>query len=107
MRIILKEPGRDPRRMTIDGSLKTLQDLVGGYIEHIGFSRGVGILVNEEGKLLDLPPNFCLAGKDMLAGNVLFVGEEGEEFTDIPDEDADRILQLFSQLNHGVKGVMP
>ena len=94
MRVIVKEPGESPKRVTIDGSLESLQRLVGGYIEHISFTKTTGILVNEEGKLRKLAANIILP-EDILVGTVVFVGESGEEFVDVPDEEADVIMKAF------------
>lgn len=96
MRVIAKEPGKSPVQVTIDGSLQSLQRLVGGHIEHVRFTGDVGILVDEEGKLKGLAPNFFLPSiADELVGTVIFVGETGEEFTDVPDEAAQLILKAF------------
>ena len=94
MRVIVKEPGERPKRVTIDGSLESLQRLVGGYIEHINFTKTTGILVNEEGKLKKLAPNIILP-EDILVGTVIFVGESGEEFVDVPDQEAEVIMKAF------------
>ena len=37
--------------------LKTAQDFVGGYVEGISFPNGDYLIVNEEGKLMNLPLN--------------------------------------------------
>ena len=37
--------------------LKTAQDFVGGYVECITFPNGDVLIVNEEGKLMNLPLN--------------------------------------------------
>lgn len=96
MRVIVKEPAQSPVQITIDGSLESLQHLVGGHIEHVKFTDNIGILVDEEGKLKDLAPNFFLPSiRDELAGTVVFVGEAGEEFTDVPDEEARLIMRAF------------
>lgn len=98
MRIVIKEPAKVPRTMVIDGSLRTMQELVGGYIEHLPFCvLGVGMLMNEEGKLKDLPFNFRFYGDDIL-GTVIFVGEDGgEEFKDLSEEQRDSVIDLFSK----------
>ena len=94
MKVIVKEPGESPKMVTIDGSLESLQRLVGGYIEHVEFTKQTGILVNEEGKLRKLEPNIILP-EDMLVGTVVFVGESGEEFVDVPEREAEVILKAF------------
>ena len=96
MRVIVKEPAQCPVEMTVDGSLESLQRLVGGYIEHVEFTKKVGILVDEEGKLKGLAPNFFLpAIEDELVGTVVFVGEDGEEFVDVSENDAQLIMKAF------------
>ena len=93
MKVIFKEPGKDARRIVVDGSLKTFQDLVGGHIEHIGLSERLGILCDEEGKLKGYDPNFRLAAiNDWIVGNAIFVGEGGEDFTDIHEDDAETVM---------------
>ena len=99
MRILLKEPKQPLRSLVIDGSLKTLQDLVGGNIEPITLNGRTVLLVNEEGKLNGLEPNFFLAARnDMIVGTALFVGVKGEEFTDISAEDANTIGTFMTYL---------
>lgn len=96
MRVIVKEPAQSPVQITIDGSLESLQHLVGGYIEHVKFTDNIGILVDEEGKLKGLQTNFFLPSiRDELAGTVVFVGEDGEEFADVPERDAQLIMKAF------------
>lgn len=96
MNVIVKEPGESPKWVTIDGSLESLQRLVGGLIEHVRFTRDTGILVDEEGKLKGLAPNFFLPTvMDDLVGTVVFVGEAGEEFTDVPELEARTIMRAL------------
>ena len=96
MKIIFKAPGRVPEVRDIDGSLKTLQELVGGNIEPITLHNGMVILCDEEGKLRGKEPNIWLERiKDTLVGNVVFLGAEGEEFTDFPEEHLDAVLAIL------------
>jgi hypothetical protein len=68
----------------IDGKLKSLQSIVGGYLEEVG-SRDVTLFINEEGKFEDLPLNhlatvlwwvICphMAGQDILRGDAIVLG---------------------------------
>lgn len=58
MRVLLVEPEQNPRAVEIDGSLSSMQELVGGAIQATyPFSEEVALVCNEEGKLLNLPPN--------------------------------------------------
>ena len=47
MRVIFKEPGKEPRTMVIPNELKVLQDLVGGYIETLKIADNVVMIFNE------------------------------------------------------------
>ena len=66
--IVLVYPVGDlPFTKDIDGSLKSMQALVGGYIERVVLRDGIDLWCNEEGKLLNLPPN-QFYGDDMICG---------------------------------------
>ena len=58
MRVVLCEPGKLARVTYIQPGLKSMQRIVGGYIEpYYGFEEEVCIVCNEEGKIQGLPPN--------------------------------------------------
>ena len=96
MRVIFKEPGKEPRTMIIPNTLKMLQDLVGGYIETIRVSDRAILIMNEEGKLKGLEPNFFFGAiGDIIVGPVLIVGDGGEDFTDLPEDEAEEISRIL------------
>lgn len=58
MRILFVEPNAEPRAVEIDGSLASMQSLVGGLIEAVyPFSDSGALICNDEGKLIGLPQN--------------------------------------------------
>jgi len=83
IRVIIKEPGKAPREVTIRNDLKTLQELVGGRIEYYAVRADFGIICNEEGHLLHLPYNCACYGSGFV-GTIIAVGAEGEDFADCP-----------------------
>lgn len=89
MKVVIKRPGQDPERAEIENDLKTLQGIVGGYIEHVSiYKQGeewFGMICNEEGKLWSLEANFKLY-TDIIRGAVVFVGHDGEDFGDLPED---------------------
>lgn len=88
MRVIYKEPGKEPRTMVVPNELKVLQDLVGGYIETLKIADNVVMIFNEEGKLLDLAPNFFVGAiADVILGPVIIAGEDGDEFTSLSEDN--------------------
>jgi hypothetical protein len=99
IKVVIVEPQKPARVETISNTLQTLQGLVGGYIECVK-QRGFDIIINEEGKLEDLEPNFgILGGQDYIAGNAIFAGvdyNEGE-FQSLSDTQINRILGFFDE----------
>ena len=101
MLVIIKRPYEQPKRAEIDGSLKSLQDAVGGHIEHLGLgciAEGcpgrAGVLFDEEGKMKQKAPNFIFTN-DVIAGTAVFVGETEEDFTDLSEAQACFIEEMF------------
>jgi len=81
--IYIKEPGKELRRIEVENTLESLQELVGGYIEQVTVASDLAIICNEEGRLLGLPYNCESLGKAFV-GPILFVGVSGEDFADAP-----------------------
>ena len=58
MNVLLVEPNTDPRAIEINGSLASMQSLVGGLIQAVyPFADPVALICNDEGKLAGLPQN--------------------------------------------------
>lgn len=96
MRILFKEPGKDPRSMQIPNELGVMQQLVDGHIETLRVADNVVMIFNEEGKIRGLEPNFYIGAiGDVILGTVLFTGERGDEFCSLDDCDADLIDRIL------------
>ena len=101
--VLMVEPGKAPYQATIGADLKSLQQVVGGYIESIApYDDPVAIVCNEEGKLEQLPFNRGLRDEsgnlyDYIAGNFMIVGLGDEDFTSLPPEYIEKYSQLFAQ----------
>lgn len=80
MRILLVEPGKRPVLKEIDGSLKSMQEIVGGTIQVLyPFTEPVALICNDERKLLGLPLYRALRDSeghiyDVIAGTFSCVG---------------------------------
>jgi len=83
MKILMRAPGGRFEEVVIENSLEKLQNLVGGYIEIVRLAEDAALIVNEEGAFKGLNPNFRIGGQ-LLLGNVLLVGVDGDELTDSP-----------------------
>lgn len=85
IKVLIVEPGQEPRAARIDNTLEAMQAVVGGYIEtvHVGISPFV-IVCNEEGKLLGLPENRPFAN-DVILGTFFIVDTDGDEFASLDE----------------------
>lgn len=85
---LYKLPGKKPEARVIPNTLEALQELVGGYIEAITAPIGEGcvFIMNEEGKLRGMEPNFHYRG-DVFVGPVFICGRSGEDFSNLQLRD--------------------
>lgn len=99
MKVLMVEPGKSPYETEIEGGLESLQAAVGGDIQATyPFDDLVGLICNDEGKLLGMPLNRALYDDeghlyDIVAGNFLIVGLGEEDFTDLSPE----LMKKFSE----------
>ena len=91
--------------------LKTLQEIVEGYIETVptamagewSHEQGVGLtlIINEEGKLLGMPVNRLatdmayLFFNDVIVGNAILIGATDEGFIGLTKEAAENIVEKW------------
>lgn len=83
IRVIIKEPGRDPAETFLENSLEAFQGVVGGYIESCTLDPDWTVICNEEGRLYGLEDNCEILGVDFV-GAVVLVGVDGDSFTHFP-----------------------
>lgn len=84
---LVKYPGVDAVNCRVPNDLKSLQKLVGGYIETISIGQGVILICNEDGKYSGLLPNFYLPWNDLLVGLAIFVSSDDEgNFVSLSEE---------------------
>ena len=103
MRILVIEPERRPEVREIDGSLKTMQGIVGGYIQAIyPFDDPVALVANDDGKHLNLPANRGLRDKngkiyDIVVGTFFLCGAsvDCDHFTSLTPEQIERYQKRF------------
>ena len=101
IQVVLCEPRKKARIATINNTLASLQQIVGGYIEAVyPFDDPVAIICNEEGKINGLELNRALRDErgtvyDILAGTFLIVGLGEENFTSLTSEQREKYRNLF------------
>jgi hypothetical protein len=102
IKVIIVEPQKPARVEMIKNDLETLQTLVGGYIEYIK-EDGFDIIINEEGKLFELEPNFAIyGGQDYIVGTAVFAGVDYKkgESKSLTDKQIETILFAFGGREH-------
>ena len=101
MKILVVEPGKEPKIKEIDGNLESMQKIVGGYIEAIHpFDDPIALVCNDEGKINGLPPNRILIDKtgdilDIICGT-FFLCEAlptEENFTGLSDTEVRKYME--------------
>ena len=102
MNVLLVMPGEPPRAVEIDGSLKSMQKVVGGSIQAIyPFDEPVAVVCNEEAKLIGMEPNRALRSTktgeiyDIIAGPFFICGLGDDNFASITDHDAEVFSKMF------------
>lgn len=104
MTVLVVEVGRQPMVKEIDGSLRSMQEIVGGYIQPVyPWREEVALVCNEEGKINGLAlnrPLFDDRGQlvDIIAGTffICSVPIDSESFQSLTDEQIERYSRLFS-----------
>ncbi len=107
MRVLVIEPMKKPLVKDISPGLESLQNEVGGGIEVVyPFDDPVGIICNEEGKLLSLPLNRALYAAedadspleiyDVIAGTFLVAGLSDDDFCDLPPDMIEKYAHRFA-----------
>lgn len=103
MKVLVVEPGKKPCAQEIDSGLRSMQEVVGGYIQAVyPFEDDVAIVCNEEGKLMGLPPNRPLYDEDgrvydILVGTffVCACPPEAESFQSLTEEQIEKYAKIF------------
>lgn len=98
MNVLIIEPEKAPREAEIGSDLKTMQEIVGGYIEAIyPYDDPVALVCNEEGKLISLPLNRKIDDFDIIAGTFFICGLSEDSFTSLPPDLMEKYKDKFAQ----------
>ena len=101
MEVLLVEPGKEARMTEVGNDLRSLQSLVGGYIEATyPFDDPVALVCNDEGKIMQMSLNRALRGEDgkiydAIAGPFLICGLGEDDFCSLPKELQGKYMEKF------------
>ena len=104
--VIVIEPEKEPKVVEITDDLKSMQKLVGGWIEEyfpFETDQNIAIICNKEGILSGLPLNRAIRSEytneimEVIAGTFFFSFSPPEEdsFQSMPKEKKEKFLELF------------
>lgn len=96
MKILIVEPGKHPYEKEIEGTLKEMQEIVGGTIQAIyPFSDNVGIVSNDEVIILSLLFNRKIDEECYIFGTFFLCGLGLEDFTSLPENLMEKYRKRF------------
>ena len=103
MRVLVVKPEHRPEVREIEGSLKSMQEIVGGLIQPVyPFDDAVVLVCNDEGKLMNLPANRGLRDKDgqiydIVCGTFFLCGApaDSDHFASLTPEQIERYEEIF------------
>ena len=99
IRVLIVEPNIEPYQLKVDNTLKSLQHIVGGYIEVLQLEPNVDLICNEEGKMTTLPLN-RVTEYDVIAGTFLVAGQKDEEVISLSRKQIKKYKKVFKLSKH-------
>ena len=104
MQVVIVEPEKKPVVQNIGSGLASMRQIIGGSIQAIyPFEEPVALICNDEGKLLNLPPNRALRDStgaiyDIVAGTFFLCAApaDSDRFEGLTDEQAQAYSERFS-----------
>ena len=109
IKVVLCEPGRMAKYVTIGTDLEDLQKIVGGFIEtYYPFEEEVCIVCNDEGKFNGMRPNRAVYDddhniQDIIFGPFFICDCSGPNFGSLTDQQLDYYGHLFGSPEHFVR----
>lgn len=108
LRVVVKNAGEDAKVCDMLDKLEVLQEAVDGYIEIVHMPNELSdicCILNKDGKNKGLRENIKVPEyNDIFVGNLIFVGDNGDEFRSLTIEEIDNVLKYIS--NHLIDPVV-
>jgi len=104
MKVLVVEPMKPCQAREIPDTLEAMRDIVGGSIDAAyPFTEPVAVVLNAEGKFLDLPYNRPLMDEnglpyDIVCGTFFLAGVGAEDFVSLTDDQIRRYKSLYDNV---------
>ena len=96
MKILVVATNDRPKRVEIPHTLEEMQRVVGGHIQAVyPWEDLVALVCDEEGLINGKPLNRYVMPGMVIAGTFFICGLGEEDFTDLPDDLAEKYEQMF------------
>ena len=96
MNVLIVEPGMEPYEAEIDGSLKSMQNIVGGLIEAVyPYQDKVAIVCNDEGLINGMELNRQINPHTIIGGPFFVCGLGEEDFLSLPPDLMEKYKTKF------------
>lgn len=97
MKVLIVEPGMVPYEKNIKNNLDTMQKIVGGMIQiTYPYEDLVGIVCNEEGKIMGLPLNrYIPENEDIIAGTFFVCGLSETDLASLNRNQIEKFYNKF------------
>ena len=101
-RVVYVEPGKPACVREIGADLESIQEAVGGGLFECVYPHedSTVLVCNDEGKLRGMEGNRCLDTGSIIAGPFFVIGDAGENFRSLTDEEVECYLQKYAEPEH-------
>ena len=94
IKVLIVEPDKEPYEQEIEHTLETLQSIVNGVIDIIEIEKNVDLIINDEGKILNLEFNRVIPN-DVIAGTFIVAGQKNGETISLTEEQIEKYKKVF------------
>ena len=97
MKVLLVEPGKNPRTVEIEHTLEAMYQVLDcdTITATYPWEDPVGLVTDDEGLFKDKPWNRVIDRYTAIKGNFFLCGLGPEDFTDLPEELMEKYKRLF------------
>ena len=97
LKIVMVEPGKPAYAAEIPNTLEAEQKAVQGLIDLVYLEDDTILVCNDEGKLIGMEGNRRLGNGTVIAGPFFIVGDGGENFCSLTDDQVNHFLERFAE----------